>query len=550
MKTQLIAPVAAVLMAGAALASEPSLLGAVRAGDHDGALKLLAAGGDAKAKGNDGTTTVMYAAYNGDADLVQRLVAAGVDVNAVNDYGATALSEAAIAGSLPIIKTLLAAGADAKRTNGEGETALMEVARTGNVEAAKLLVAAGTDVNAQELWGGQSALMWAAARSHPEMVKFLLSKGANANARGLERDWQRRILTEPRPKDMNRGGFTALLYAAREGCIDCARNLVKGGADIDLPDPERVTALALAINNLHYDLAVYLIEAGADVDKWDLFGRTPLYQAVDMNTLPTQGSGAMSALPSMDKHTGYDVAKLLLERGANPNIQLKRRPPYRNVPNDRGGDTILSVGATPLLRAARAGDTPIVKLLLEHGALVDLPSNNGDTPLMAAAGVDFGLRVTRGRNRTEEGVLSTMQVLVDAGADVNARNVAEPGTGDKPYEGVTSAARAGNYQFRVRGAQVPSPNAVPHRTALHGAAQRGYDNVVKFLAAHGADLDAKDVNGKTPLDLAMGNYSEDFLRQKPEPHPTTVALLKSLMAANASSVTSATKHAGDADTAE
>ena len=551
MKMKLIALLAAGAATGTVIAGEPALLDALKAGDHDGALKLLAAGADAKVRGNDGTTTVMLAAYNGDADLTQRLVKAGADVNAVNDYGATALSEASIAGSVPIIKTLLGAGADAKRVNGEGETALMEVARTGNVEAAKLLLAAGTDINAQELWGGQSALMWAAARSQPEMVKLLLSKGANANARGLERDWQRRILTEPRPKDMNRGGFTALLYAAREGCIECARNLVAGGADINLPDPERVTPLSLAINNLHYDLATYLIEAGADVDKWDLFGRTPLYQAVDMNTLPTQGSGSMSALPSMDKRTGYDVAKTLLEHGANANIQLKRRPPYRNVPNDRGGDTMLSVGATPLLRAARAGDTRVVKLLLEHGALVDLPSNNGDTPLMAAAGVDFGLRVTRGRNRTKEDVLATMQVLVDAGADVNARNMAEPGTGDKPYEGVTSAARVGNYQFRLRGAQVPSPNAVPHRTALHGAAQRGYDYVVKFLAEHGAELDARDVNGKTPLDLAMGNYSEDFLRQKPEPHPTTVALLKSLLAANASSATSAIKAAaGGADTAE
>ena len=208
----------------------------------------------------------------------------------------------------------------------------MVVARTGNVESATLLLAAGADVNAKEEWGGQSALMWAAAQSQPEMVKFLVANGADPDARGLERDWQRRILTEPRPKDMNRGGFTPLLYAAREGCIECARNLVEGGADIDLTDPERVTSLALAINNLHFDLAAYLIEAGADVDKWDLFGRTPLYQAVDMNTLPTQGSGSMSAIPSMDKHTGLDVARLLLDKGANPNIQLKRRPPYRNVP--------------------------------------------------------------------------------------------------------------------------------------------------------------------------------------------------------------------------
>jgi uncharacterized protein len=540
----------AVLASTGALASDPDLLEALEQGDRVTALRLLDSGGDARSRGLDGTTTVMWAAYNGDVELVQRLIAAGADVNAANDYGSTALSEAAILGSAPIIKALLDAGADAKRLSAEGETALMVVARTGNVESARLLLAAGTEINAQEQWGGQSALMWAAAQSQPEMVKFLLENGANPDLRGLERDWQRRILTEPRPKDMNRGGFTALLYAAREGCVECARNLVEGGADIDLTDPERVTPLGLAINNLHFDLAAYLIGAGADVDKWDLFGRTPLYQAVDMNTLPTQGSGSMSAIPSLDKHSAFDIASLLLDAGANPNIQLKRRPPYRNVPNDRGGDIILSVGATPLLRAARAGDAPAAKLLLEHGALVDLPSKEGVTPLMAAAGVEYGLRVTRGRNRTEEGVLATMQLLLDAGADINARMVVEPNSGN-PYEGVTSAARQGDFTFNRRGRQVPSPRAVPHRTAMHGAALRGFTFAVEFLAASGADLEPKDANGRTPLDLALGNYSEDFLRQKPEPHLETAKVLETLIAARSatSSVSGATASNAE-DTAE
>src|SRR5262249_10314898 len=170
----------------------------------------------------------------------------------------------------------------------------------------------------------------------------------------------------------------------------------------------------------------YMIKAGADLDKWDLFGRAPIYMAADVSTLPTKGNGAMAVIPSDDKLTALDVGRLLLEAGANPNIQLKRRPPYRDVPQDRGGDTILAQGATPLLRAARAGDAPFVKLLLEHGALVDLPSKEGVTPLMAAAGVEFGQRVTRGRNRTNEGVLATMRVLLDHGADINAHMLTEP----------------------------------------------------------------------------------------------------------------------------
>src|SRR6266516_457169 len=302
----------------------------------------------------------------------------------------------------------------------------MAVARSGNLDAARRLVDAGADVNAKEHWGGQSALMWAAAQGQAEMVKFLASSGADVNARGVIRQWERKVITEPRPKDMNKGGFTPLLYAAREGCVECAKHLIAAGADPDLEDPDRVTPLNMALLNLHFEFAAYMIKAGADVDKWDLFGRSPLYMAADVNTLPVKGNGAMAVIPSEDSLTSLDVARLLLEAGASPNLQLKRRPPYRDVPQDRGGDAILAQGATPLLRAARAGDAPVVELLLKHKAIVDLPSKEGVTPLMAAAGVEYGTRVTRGRNRTNEGVLATMQLLIDAGADINARMVTEP----------------------------------------------------------------------------------------------------------------------------
>ena len=520
-----------------------SLVAAAEAGDTPAALEALRAGADVNERGADGATAIIWAAYNGDLELVKRLIAAGADVEARNDFGAFALSEAAIAGTAPIISALLAGGAAVDGSTPEGETPLMEVARTGHVEAAKILVKAGANVNAKELWGAQSPLMWAAAQSQPEMVKFLLASGADADARGAVRDWPRKVIKEPRPKDMNQGGFTPLLYAAREGCIECAKALVEGGASIDLPDPHRVTPLVMALLNLHFDLAIYLIEAGADLDKWDLYGRSPLYMAADTSTLPVMGNGSMVVLPSMDKHSALDVARLLLDKGANPNVQLKRRPPYRNVPQDRGGDSILSQGATPLLRAARAGDAPFVELLLAHGALVDLPSNQGVTPLMAAAGLEYGLRVTRGRNRTEDGVLKTMQLLLDAGADINARELTEP-KGDSAAHQLVIDQRLADYSYEYRGRQVPSPRAIPHRTALHGAAMKGFNSIVSFLVAHGADLYAKDANGRTPLDLAMGDYNEPFLRQAAEPHQETVALLKTLMAANGGSAPPATAPAG------
>jgi uncharacterized protein len=511
-----------------ARAANTTLLEAAESGDRATALRLLAQGANPNAPSADGATPIMYAAANGDLDLVRALIKAGANVKSKNQFGTSALTEAAIIGSAPIIDALLKAGADPNTKNPEGETPLMGVARSGKLEAAKLLLDAGADVNAKEDWGGQSALMWAAAQSQAEMVKLLASRGADVNARGIIHQWERKVITEPRPKDMNKGGFTPLLYAAREGCVACARHLIAAGSDPDLEDPDRVTPLNMALLNLHFGFAAYMIEAGADVDKWDLFGRSPLYMAADVSTLPVKGNGAMAVIPSEDKLTALDVARMLLKAGANPNLQLKRRPPYRDVPQDRGGDTILAQGATALLRAARAGDAPFVELLLKNGALVDLPSKEGVTPLMAAAGVEFGTRVTRGRNRTNEGVLATMRLLLDAGADVNARMVTEPRRAATDGAAARAAAAVGAGR---RGSQVPSPFAVAHQTALHGAAERGFTDFVKFLVENGADLQAKDADGRTPLDLARGVGVPGVRAATREPFPETVALLESLMAA-------------------
>jgi len=528
---RLVATVVAWGMAvSAAIAAPPAtLVDAAENGDRTAALRLLAKGADPNAPGPDGTTPIMWAAANGDLELVRALVKAGAKVDAQNRFGAFALSEAATAGSAPIIDALLKAGANPNKANPEGETSLMAAARSGRLDAAKLLVEAGADINTKESFGEQSALMWAAAQSQAEMVKFLVSKGADVNARGVIRNWERKVLTEPRPKDLNQGGFTPLLYAAREGCVECAKHLVAGGADLNLEDPHRVAPLNMALLNLHFEFAAFMVKAGADVNKWDFYGRTPIYMAADVSTLPVKGNGAMAVLPSEDSVTALDVGRMLLDAGADPNIRLKRRPPYRDVPQDRSGDTILMQGATPLLRAARAGDAPFVKLLLEHGALVDLPSKEGVTPLMAAAGVEFGTRVTRGRNRTPEGVLATMQLLLDAGANVNAQMVSEPRR--QLFDGNAVQGTVFTYGIRERPSQMPNPNAVPHQSALHGAAERGYTSFVTFLVEHGADLQMKDAEGRTALDLARGVGVAGVRQAKGEGYPETVKAIEALIAA-------------------
>jgi ankyrin repeat protein len=469
-------------------AARSELIVAIERGDRAKALSLLRSGADARAKDPDGTTTLHWAAHLGDAELTRSLIAAGADVRATNDYGSTPVLAAAEIGAADVLELLLKAGANTEAPNAEGQTALMAAARTGRVDAARVLLKHRANPNAREQWGGQTALMWAAAQSQPEMIRFLVEHGAQVDARATVRDWQRRVTAEGRPKDMNRGGLTALLYAAREGCVPCARELLAHKADVNLADPDGVTPLVLALMNIHWDMARFLIERGADVNLWDFYGQTPLYAAVDMNTLP---KGRRVELPSMDETTGLQVITLLLDRGANPNAQLKLRIPWRQVPYDRYTEPLLNIGATPLLRAAKAGDIPVVKLLLAHGALANLPNFNGDTPLMAAVGKGWINAPTRGAFYTEEQALEVYALLRAAGADVNART-----------------------HF--------------NETALHSAALRGWNELVKQLAADGAEMDVSDGHGLTPIDFAMGRIPKGFNERQPEVRADTVALLKSL----------------------
>jgi ankyrin repeat protein len=312
------------ILSAAAVADAGPLLEAARDKNRETAVALIDQRADVNERSSDGTTVLHWAAHNGDAELVKRLIEAGANVKAVNDYGATPLSEAAELGDAGILEQLLKAGADVESPNAEGQTALMSVARTNRLDAAKVLLKHGAKVNARENWRGQTALMWASAQSQPEMVQLLIKHKADVNARSEVRVWARKVTAEPRPQNRPSGGWTALLLAAREGCAACAEALVKGKADIDLGDPDNITPLNMALLNARFDVAAYLIKAGAHVNRWDTWGRAPLYSAVDYNTTPR---GGRPDRPSSDKTTGLEVIEMLLKAGANPNMQLKLFPP-------------------------------------------------------------------------------------------------------------------------------------------------------------------------------------------------------------------------------
>ncbi len=478
--------IAGVFLVGnlASLTAAGALPELVESGQRGAALELLAAGADVNERSADGTTALHWAAHRGDYELVALLLDHGADTNTINDYGVTPLAAAAVEADYDTVAALLEAGADVDAANAEGQTALMVVARTGHTETAELLLDRGADVNALEQWGGQSALMWAAAQSQPDMIRLLIDHGADVDARGRAHDWERRVTAEPRIKIMHVGGFTPLLYAAREGCSACVDALVDGGADIDLSDPDGLTPLLMALYNRHFDTAATLIERGADVNQWDWWGRSPLFFAIDLNLVPNSRRGD---LPSLDEHTGLDIAQMLLDRGANVNARLRQQPPMRAEPGDRGYTDgspdvlVISAGATALHSAAKASDDEAVRLLLAHGARVDLENIFGITPVLAAAGVGHWYGIfkevpIRGQFKTGDDAVTTMKLLLDAGADIGHR------TG-RLYFGFRRPWRSG-------------------LTAAHGAAFEGWPEVLRFLHELGEDINAVSDDGITPRELA------------------------------------------------
>ena len=468
------------LLAGSALAaSDARLVEAAANNDKPAALNFLKQKVDANSATQDGTTALHWAAQHGDVELVQALLKAGANPKAANRYGVTPLAEAAANASGSVPELLLKAGADANSVSAEGETALMTAAHSGNLEAVKALVAAGANVNAKDSYRGQTALMWAAGTGRADIVRYLAAHGADLNAHSEVRG-------DP-PKGggggapLAHGGTPAILFAARQGDIESVKALAEAGADLNASDADGATAMILAAMNTHYDLAQYLLEKGADPNRADKDGRTALYATVDMHRVD------ISVLPGrreMDKMSSMDLIKSLADHKANLNAQLKGKVGGKAYLD--GGDTTLNSGTTPFIRAARSADLEVMRYLLEKGADPKLTLDDKNNALHIAAGVGYREGRTRG---TEAEAIEAIQLLMKLGLDINSVS----DRGDTP---------------------------------LHGAANRGANDIVKFLVANGAKIDTKNKQGLNPLDVAMGKGGQGGIRN---PHDDTAALIRQLM---------------------
>ncbi len=534
-------------------------------GDIPAIRTLLGQKADVNAPQADGATAIQWAAYTNNLALADVLIKGGANVKLANHDGATALSLAAINGNAPMIEKLLQAGADPNERQPNGETPLMLASRNGNVDAIKVLIDRKADLNAKEKLRGTTAIMWAAEQSHPAAVKLLADRGADLKAvsdpdtrnsrlnlaptiqarlssaqgagglsaaapaatpgagrgrggpgRGAGRGGAEggptlneetataddfAFFRRPAPKDG--GGLTALVFAAREGCLDCAVDLVAAGADVNQTTFYGWSPLLTATQNRHYKLAAWFLDHGADPNLANKGGWRPLYLATDNRNI--ESGDYPVRRPDMDH---FDFIKLLIDKGANVNGRVCG---VQSTPKECKGDTtetrtnftmqwLYEDGATPFLRAAQSGDVVLMKYLLAHGADPKIATQHNDTALSVAAGIGWVEGVTFEWSEAEN--IEAVKMCLDAGIDVNAAD----------FEG---------------------------RTALHGAAHKGRTAVIQMLVDHGANLEAHDLGSRDTVNGAMKgltwiplDWSRGLVRvgvQSAIAHPEAEKLLVKLM---------------------
>jgi ankyrin repeat protein len=492
----------------------PTLAGAAGAladasmrGDLASMAALLKAGANPDEQGQFGTPALHWRVNADDLKGTQQLLAAGADANATTERGVTPLSLAIANGNADMVALLLKSDANAAGHEPTGESLLMHAAEVGDLAIVKLLLARGAAADEREDTFGQTPLMFAARAGHAEVVTALLAAGAQPNAAtrignappfiapnsvpgfgfgvgilrgGVPADRGRR---EPQP-----GGLTPLHYAARHDHVEVAKRLLAAGAQIDAREANDITPLLMAISSNNLAMAHLLLAAGGDVNAQDWYGRSPLWEAVNVRNLYVHNATFTNGI---DRAPVLELIKALLAAGANVNARTRETPPFRHYLLETTGslEWVDFTGQTPFLTAALAGDVTVMKLLLQQGADPHINTYQGTSPLMAAAGVNWVVAQTWTEGPAQ--LLEAVKLCYSLGMDVNQAN----------SMGIT---------------------------ALHGAANRGSDDIIRFLVEKGANLTAQDNEHRSALDWARGVF---LATHPPEQKPSSITLITSLLQA-------------------
>lgn len=478
--------VLALWLSGAAAEAQTSALADAAMRRDTAAVKaLLAKKANVDEAQGDGSTALHWAAYNSQPELVRLLLTAGANVRATSRLGGlTPLMMAAKAGDAAIVKLLIDAKSDVSTPNANGTTPLMFAAAAGAVDAVRLLVDAGAAVDAADTTNAQTALMFAAAQGRTDAVALLLARKANPNAATKvstiipmgERYKQktggkgtREITSEGGRSDITAmGGMTALIFAAREGHAGVVKALVDGGADVDqVSGADDLSPMTAAIINGRLDIARFLLERGANPNLVAKTGVGPLWATIDARW--PERTWYPPASIQEEKTTHLELLRLLLAKGANPNARVTKKPWYRTF----HGDWANPVGATPFWLAAKANDVDAMRILVAAGANPTIPSASGASPLLVAAGFGFEPQVT---NFKPEARLAAVKYLIEeVGLDVNGRD-------NQGY------------------------------TPLHGAALTDDRELITYLVAMGGDVKARATNifgGENQADKEAGGGKGD-----------------------------------------
>ena len=504
--------------AGFGGATGSPLIEAVKSQDIQRVRSLLKQKVSVNATEADGLTALHWAAQRNDVQLVELLLAAGANAKAENRYKITPLYLAAVNGNAVVMERLLKAGADPNGIAVDGQTMLMTAALSGKADAVRLLLTRGAKVDTKEPFKGQTALMWAAAEGNTAAVDVLLEAGADLKLKSS-------------------GGFTPLLFAVRNAHIDTATALLKRGANVNDVAPDGSSALSMAAVNAYYELASVLLDHGANPNLPDPRA-SPLHTVAWLRKPGADGAAGVGNTPvgtpqQTGKVTALQLARKLLEHGANPNTRVEWNEPRfgkeggtaRNPPNIRLGRHLITYrGATPFYVAAKNGDVELMRLLVEFKADPKIGTVVGVTPLMVAAGLDTWEGETPGpyTGTTEAERLEAVKLAVALGNDVNAR----ANFGEYPMEGDIEYTLL-YYPHNIDklldlGVGDPRWNG---STPLIGAIMSNQPSIVQYLIDQGADVNVKTTLGWTPLKVAEGVFCCNAKKE----FPAAAAIIRKAM---------------------